>query len=90
MIRAVSLAALLLSVSFSNADEASAALKRAVGFFSTKVAVNGTYLWNYSEDLSKREGETAATATMARREKGCMKSSGVSRKMGTARPSRKR
>lgn len=62
MIRAVSLAALLLSVSFSNADEASAALKRAVGFFSTKVAVNGTYLWNYSEDLSKREGETAATA----------------------------
>lgn len=63
MIRAVFLAALLLSTSFSNAEEASAALKRAVEFFSKKVAVNGTYLWNYSEDLSKREGETAATGT---------------------------
>ena len=63
MIRAVFLAALLLSTSFSNAEEASAALKRAVEFFSKKVAVEGTYLWNYSEDLSKREGETAATET---------------------------
>ena len=43
--------------------EAEAALRRGVEFFRTKVAVEGTYLWLYSEDLSKREGEGLANAT---------------------------
>lgn len=43
--------------------EADAALRRGVGFFRTNVAVEGTYLWLYSEDLSQREGEGKATAT---------------------------
>ncbi len=44
-------------------DQAAAALRRGVGFFREHVAVEGIYLWQYSEDLSKREGETQATAT---------------------------
>ena len=40
-------------------------LRRGVGFFRTHVSVEGTYLWQYSEDLSAREGETKATATQA-------------------------
>src|SRR5437667_6949413 len=46
-------------------DEAAAALKRAVTFFREKVSAEGGYLWRYSEDLSLREGEEKATATMA-------------------------
>lgn len=38
-------------------------LRRAVEFFRKEVAVHGTYLWQYSEDLSKREGEGVASAT---------------------------
>ena len=38
-------------------------LRRGVEFFRTKVAVEGTYLWMYSEDLALREGEGVATAT---------------------------
>jgi PelA/Pel-15E family pectate lyase len=44
-------------------EEALAALKRGVTFFRTQVAVQGTYLWQYSEDLAKREGEGKAAAT---------------------------
>jgi len=44
-------------------DQAAQALRRAVGFFRQEVAVHGTYLWHYSEDLSKREGEGVASAT---------------------------
>jgi len=39
------------------------ALYRAVHFFRTKVAVNGSYLWRYSADLTERWGEGRATAT---------------------------
>jgi hypothetical protein len=46
-------------------DEAAAALRRGVEFFRAHVAVEGTYLWQYSEDLAKREGENQATATQA-------------------------
>jgi PelA/Pel-15E family pectate lyase len=45
-------------------EEAGAALRRGVGFFRTRVAVEGSYLWAYSEDLSKREGEGVARATV--------------------------
>jgi len=46
-------------------DEARAALAKAVAFFDGTVSVEGAYLWRYSEDLSLREGEEAATATTA-------------------------
>ena len=46
-------------------DEAAAALKKAVTFFRDQVSVEGAYLWRYSEDLSLREGEGKATATLA-------------------------
>jgi PelA/Pel-15E family pectate lyase len=38
-------------------------LRRAVSFFRSQVAVHGTYLWQYSEDLALREGEGVASAT---------------------------
>jgi hypothetical protein len=40
--------------------EAELALHKAVEFFRTKVAVEGGYVWRYSEDLAKREGEGKA------------------------------
>ncbi len=46
-------------------NKAQDALKRAVRFFREEVAVQGGYLWRYSEDLSKREGEGEASATTA-------------------------
>jgi len=45
------------------ASEASNALHRAIQFFRTEVAVQGTYVWEYSEDLTLREGEGVVTAT---------------------------
>ena len=42
--------------------EAKKALRKAVEFFRTKVAVQGGYVWRYSEDLAKREGEGKAAA----------------------------
>ena len=44
-------------------EQAAHTLERAVKFFRTQVAVEGTYLWQYSADLSKREGEGKATKT---------------------------
>lgn len=44
-------------------DEARKSLRRAVEFFRTEVATEGGYLWRYSEDLSKREGEGVASET---------------------------
>ena len=44
-------------------DEATQALRRATDFFRTQVAAEGGYLWRYSEDLSKREGEGKASET---------------------------
>jgi len=44
-------------------EQAEKALRRGAEFFRKEVAVEGSYLWEYSEDLSKREGEGVATAT---------------------------
>ena len=41
-------------------DEARGALRRAVGFFHESVSASGGYLWRYSSDLTKREGENLA------------------------------
>lgn len=38
-------------------EQASLALKRAVEFYHGKVAVHGGYVYRYSDDLEKREGE---------------------------------
>lgn len=38
-------------------DRAASAMRRGAEFFRTRVAVGGTYLWMYSEDLKQREGE---------------------------------
>ncbi len=38
-------------------DEAREALRRAIRFFSEQVAVEGGYVWRYSHDLARREGE---------------------------------
>lgn len=40
--------------------EASRAMDRAVRFFRTSVSAHGGYLWRYSADLKKREGEGKA------------------------------
>ncbi len=42
--------------------EAARALHGAVTFFRDEVAVEGSYLWRYSADLNKREGEGKADA----------------------------
>src|SRR4051794_10306433 len=39
-------------------------LRRATQFYLDKVSTEGGYLYHYSEDLSKREGEHEATAWM--------------------------
>ncbi len=44
-------------------EEASAALKKSVNFFRTKVGYNGAYLYLYSADLKKQEGEGLAFKT---------------------------
>ena len=46
-------------------DETTArvALEKAVTFFRTQVAASGSYLWQYSADLTLREGEERASAT---------------------------
>lgn len=43
--------------------EATRALENGAKFFTREVAVKGTYLWQYSADLARREGEGKATAT---------------------------
>ncbi len=40
--------------------EARTALQRAVSFFRTRVSTQGGYLWRYSADLQRREGEGLA------------------------------
>ena len=42
-----------------------AAMRKAVSFFHDKVSASGGYLWQYSEDLSEREGEQQASKTQA-------------------------
>lgn len=46
-------------------EQAARGLRKAVGYFRTQVAVEGTYLWRYSDDLARREGEGPATAQQA-------------------------
>jgi hypothetical protein len=45
-------------------EQAAKALRRATAFFRTQVSTEGGYLWRYSEDLARREGEGKATDTM--------------------------
>lgn len=44
--------------------QATAALRKATDYFLKNIATEGGYLFRYSEDLSRREGERRATATM--------------------------
>src|SRR5262245_56747982 len=46
-------------------DRVAKAMYQATEYFRTQVAVQGSYLWRYSEDLKLREGERKATATQA-------------------------
>ena len=46
-------------------DDAGKALRKAVTFFSTKVSTHGGYVYRYSEDLSKSEGESETSSTTA-------------------------
>jgi len=43
--------------------QAEQALRHGVEFFRQEVAVDGSYLWQYSGDLTRREGEGVASAT---------------------------
>jgi len=45
------------------AAEALDAMKEATAYFTTEVACHGGYLWRYSGDLKRREGEGKATDT---------------------------
>lgn len=46
-------------------ESAARALRKAVAYFRDDVSARGGYLWRYSEDLSRREGENIASATTA-------------------------
>ena len=46
-------------------DRVSGALRKAAGFFRQKVAVEGGYVWRYSADLDRREGEGRAGESIA-------------------------
>jgi hypothetical protein len=64
----LSLAIICLAPSFTNAagdlkHEAEQALRRACDYFDQNVSCEGGYLWQYSLDLERREGEAEATAT---------------------------
>ncbi|MEA1950485.1 MAG: pectate lyase [Planctomycetota bacterium] len=66
MRRTITIAAVLfLTASLANADDAlrnqaAAALRKGTEFFRNKVATEGGYLWQYSDDLTRREGEGRA------------------------------
>src|SRR5262245_28430116 len=61
----LALAGATLSAADPTKADAAAALAKAVAYFDQHVSIEGGYLWRYSDDLSLREGETAATATQA-------------------------
>ncbi|MFH1268811.1 MAG: pectate lyase [Planctomycetota bacterium] len=44
-------------------QQAALALRKATDFFTKEVATEGGYLWRYSEDLARREGEGKASET---------------------------
>lgn len=54
---AMTLATNPVSADDSLPKQAASALKRAVEFYHGKVAVHGGYVYRYSDDLTKREGE---------------------------------
>lgn len=68
MTRLISLSVCLLLLIVSSSlqaddalrEEARQAMRRAVTFFSKNVAVHGGYVYRYSDDLKKREGEGVA------------------------------
>jgi len=68
LLRAVSIVAILYtllaaecSAASPTSGEARAAMLRAVALYRSKVATDGGYLWRYSADLKKREGEGKVT-----------------------------
>ena len=63
--RACAALTLLLAQEAPLREDAAKALRKAVDYFRTQVAVQGGYVWRYSEDLSRREGEGKASATTA-------------------------
>ena len=46
-------------------QQVSQSLRKAVDFFQQQVSIQGGYLWRYSSDLKKREGEGKASETTA-------------------------
>ncbi len=60
----------ILSAGAAKADDATLrqrateGMRKACDYFQNDVSCEGGYLWRYSEDLKKREGEGKATATM--------------------------
>lgn len=46
-------------------DQVAKSLRKGVDYFRKEVSVEGAYLWRYSDDLARREGERKATATQA-------------------------
>ncbi|MBN2293370.1 MAG: polysaccharide lyase [Pirellulales bacterium] len=67
MLRPIAVVAVLLfSTTFTHAEntlrsQAAEALHKGTEFFRNKVSTEGGYLWQYSEDLARREGEGRAT-----------------------------
>ena len=63
LFKLVAFAALILPMAAAAADDpplpqqAEQSLRRATEFFRIRVSSHGGYVWRYSEDLSKREGE---------------------------------
>ena len=61
----LSLSGALWAAETTSQDQALAALEKAVAFFRNEVGIDGGYLWRYSADLARREGEGKATETIA-------------------------
>jgi PelA/Pel-15E family pectate lyase len=61
MIPFVAALAFLAAQDDPSPEAAAAALRKAAAFFRSEVALEGGYLWKYSEDLKLREGEGAVT-----------------------------
>jgi len=54
-----------MSAAEPTTEEAARALRKAVEFFRTEVSASGGYLWRYSDDLVRQEGENQASNTTA-------------------------
>lgn len=66
LLTAIGIASICLPGAFAqpgdapSAEEAAAALRKAVDFYRNEVSTEGGYLWRYSADLVRREGEGKA------------------------------